>query len=131
MLAGAGSFALSFLNENGEINHFRISAICGDFYIGGICFKSLKSAIGYYTTFDLLQKERLVFPVPPPEVRKKEREKECPRNRSHALCVVSCCYTKKFFILKSNFKVCNSFESCRLEMLSGLSDYCGSSAELN
>lgn len=69
---GAGSFALSFLNENAEINHFRITAICGDFYIGGRRFTSLKQLVGYYTAFvDLLKNERLVFPVPPPEVREQ------------------------------------------------------------
>ncbi|UYV75983.1 RASA1 [Cordylochernes scorpioides] len=62
-----GSYVLSYLGHTG-INHFRITAVCGDFYIGGRQFDSLSDLIGYYTTWsDLLKKERLVHPVPPPE----------------------------------------------------------------
>lgn len=47
----------------------RITAVCGDYYIGGRQFDSLSDLIGYYTSWsDLLKKERLVYPVPPPEV---------------------------------------------------------------
>lgn len=43
--------------------------MCGDYYIGGRQFDSLSDLIGYYTSWsDLLKKERLVYPVPPPEV---------------------------------------------------------------
>ena len=47
----------------------RITAVCGDYYIGGRQFDSLADLIGYYTSWsDLLKRERLVHPVPPPEV---------------------------------------------------------------
>lgn len=47
---------------------FRITAVCGDFYIGGRQFDSLQDLIGYYThKSDLLKHERLIVPVAPPE----------------------------------------------------------------
>lgn len=54
---------------------FRITAVCGDFYIGGRQFDSLLDLIGYYTDCsDLLKRERLIHPVPPPEpVNDKKR----------------------------------------------------------
>jgi len=62
-----GSYVLSYLGKTG-INHFRITAVCGDFYIGGRQFDSLQDLIGYYThKSDLLKVERLNQPVPPPE----------------------------------------------------------------
>lgn len=62
-----GSYVLSYLGRTG-INHFRITAVCGDFYIGGRQFDSLNDLVGYYTVCsDLLKKERLVHPVAPPE----------------------------------------------------------------
>uniref|UniRef100_A0A034VMS3 Ras GTPase-activating protein 1 n=2 Tax=Bactrocera dorsalis TaxID=27457 RepID=A0A034VMS3_BACDO len=69
-----GSYVLSYLGRTG-INHFRITAVCGDFYIGGRQFVSLSDLIGYYTSCsDLLKRERLVLPVPPPEpVNDKKR----------------------------------------------------------
>ncbi|XP_017781849.1 PREDICTED: ras GTPase-activating protein 1 isoform X2 [Nicrophorus vespilloides] len=69
-----GSYVLSYLGRTG-INHFRITAVCGDFYIGGRQFDSLNDLIGYYTgCSDLLKRERLVHPVPPPEpVNDKKR----------------------------------------------------------
>ncbi|XP_014294601.1 ras GTPase-activating protein 1 [Halyomorpha halys] len=69
-----GSYVLSYLGKTG-INHFRITAVCGDFYIGGRQFYSLSDLIGYYTNCsDLLKRERLVHPVPPPEpVNDKKR----------------------------------------------------------
>jgi len=53
----------------------RITSVCGDFYIGGRQFDSLADLIGYYTSVsDLLRKERLTYPVPPPEpVNDKKR----------------------------------------------------------
>ena len=46
----------------------RITAVCGDFYIGGRRFDSLSDLIAHYTHLsDLLKHERLVNPVPPPE----------------------------------------------------------------
>nr|CAD7425858.1 unnamed protein product [Timema monikensis] len=69
-----GSYVLSYLGRTG-INHFRITAVCGDFYIGGRQFDSLSDLIGYYTSCsDLLKRERLIHPVPPPEpVNDKKR----------------------------------------------------------
>lgn len=62
-----GSYVLSYLGRTG-INHFRITAVCGDFYIGGRQFDSLSDLVGYYThCSDLLKRERLVSPVAPPE----------------------------------------------------------------
>lgn len=62
-----GSYVLSYLGRTG-INHFRITAVCGDFYIGGRQFDSLSDLIGYYThCSDLLKRERLLLPVAPPE----------------------------------------------------------------
>ena len=50
--------------------HFdRITAMCGDYYIGGREFDTLSELIGYYHSWsDLLKGERLQNPVPPPEV---------------------------------------------------------------
>lgn len=69
-----GSYVLSYLGRSG-INHFRVTAVCGDFYIGGRQFDSLSDLIGYYTNCsDLLKRERLVYPVAPPEpVNDKKR----------------------------------------------------------
>ena len=61
-----GSYVLSYLGKTG-FNHFRVTAVCGDFYIGGRQFDSLQDLIGYYMhKSDLLKHERLVVPVPPP-----------------------------------------------------------------
>jgi len=61
-----GSYVLSYLGKTG-INHFRVTAVCGDFYIGGRQFDSLQDLIGYYThKSDLLKHERLAIPCPPP-----------------------------------------------------------------
>ena len=47
----------------------RITAMCGDYYIGGREFDTLSDLIGYYTSWsDLLKGERLMNPVAPPEV---------------------------------------------------------------
>lgn len=47
---------------------FRITAVCGDYYIGGRQFDSLTELVGFYShCSDLLKRERLVEPVPPPE----------------------------------------------------------------
>lgn len=69
-----GSYVLSYLGKTG-VNHFRVTAVCGDYYIGGRQFDSLQDLIGYYTHIsDLLKHERLVYPVPPPEpVNDKKR----------------------------------------------------------
>ncbi|KPM07554.1 ras GTPase-activating protein 1-like protein [Sarcoptes scabiei] len=69
-----GSYVLSFLGRTG-LNHFRITAICGDYYCGGKQFNSLEELVGFYTVCsDLLKNERLVMPVPPPEpIRNQDR----------------------------------------------------------
>lgn len=58
-----------------NIVYNRITAVCGDFYIGGRQFDSLPDLIGYYTSCsDLLKRERLMHPVAPPEpVNDKKR----------------------------------------------------------
>ncbi|XP_064356557.1 ras GTPase-activating protein 1-like isoform X2 [Dromaius novaehollandiae] len=62
-----GSFVLSFLSK-ANVNHFRIIAMCGDYYIGGRRFASLSDLIGYYSHVScLLKGEKLLFPVAPPE----------------------------------------------------------------
>nr|XP_032600599.1 ras GTPase-activating protein 1 isoform X2 [Taeniopygia guttata] len=62
-----GSFVLSFLSKT-SVNHFRIIAMCGDYYIGGRRFSSLSDLIGYYSHVScLLKGEKLFFPVAPPE----------------------------------------------------------------
>ncbi|XP_035164925.1 ras GTPase-activating protein 1-like [Oxyura jamaicensis] len=62
-----GSFVLSFLSKT-NVNHFRIIAMCGDYYIGGRRFASLLDLIGYYSHVScLLKGEKLFFPVAPPE----------------------------------------------------------------
>lgn len=64
-----GSFCISFLSHNG-INHFRITAVCGDYYIGGRQFQSINDLVGYYMKVSsLLEDEQLQFAVAPPEVR--------------------------------------------------------------
>ncbi|KAI5725466.1 hypothetical protein M8J77_015855 [Diaphorina citri] len=69
-----GSYVLSYLGKAG-INHFRVTAVCGDFYIGGRQFDSLSDLISYYSSCsDLLKRERLAHPCPPPEpVNDKKR----------------------------------------------------------
>ncbi|KAI1296531.1 Ras GTPase-activating protein 1 [Halotydeus destructor] len=60
-------YVLSFLGQNG-LNHFRITSVCGDYYIGGRKFGSLLQLVGFYTTYsDLLKNEKLSHPVPPPQ----------------------------------------------------------------
>uniref|UniRef100_H2PG19 RAS p21 protein activator 1 n=1 Tax=Pongo abelii TaxID=9601 RepID=H2PG19_PONAB len=63
-----GSFVLSFLSQMNVVNHFRIIAMCGDYYIGGRRFSSLSDLIGYYSHVScLLKGEKLLYPVAPPE----------------------------------------------------------------
>ncbi|RVE68333.1 hypothetical protein OJAV_G00090660 [Oryzias javanicus] len=63
-----GSFVLSFLSVTNVVNHFRIIAMCGDYYIGGRRFSSLSDLIGYYSYAScLLKGEKLLLPVAPPE----------------------------------------------------------------
>uniref|UniRef100_A0A8C1SR04 RAS p21 protein activator (GTPase activating protein) 1b n=1 Tax=Cyprinus carpio TaxID=7962 RepID=A0A8C1SR04_CYPCA len=63
-----GSFVLSFLSMTNTVSHFRIIAMCGDYYIGGRRFSSLSDLIGYYSYVScLLKGEKLISPVAPPE----------------------------------------------------------------
>ncbi|XP_043920084.1 ras GTPase-activating protein 1 [Protopterus annectens] len=63
-----GSFVLSFLSKTNTVSHFRIIAMCGDYYIGGRRFSSLSDLIGYYSHVScLLKGENLLYPVAPPE----------------------------------------------------------------
>lgn len=70
-----GSYVLSFYGRTG-INHFRITAICGDYYCGGKQFGSLEELVGFYTSCsDLLKNERLVNPIAPPEPIRTENRR--------------------------------------------------------
>lgn len=61
------TFFSCYINSK-NILIYRITAVCGDFYIGGRQFVSLNDLVGYYTECsDLLKRERLVHPVAPPE----------------------------------------------------------------
>ena len=65
----AGDYAISYLSKLGQIHHFKINAICGDYYIGGRQFSSLGDMIGYYANCScILENERLEVPVLPPKV---------------------------------------------------------------
>ncbi|CAB3990849.1 ras GTPase-activating 1-like [Paramuricea clavata] len=62
-----GQYSLSYIGLNG-ISHFSITALFGDYYIGGRQFESLRDLIGYYTKYScLLKDEKLEHPVQPPE----------------------------------------------------------------
>jgi len=62
-----GSYVLSYFGKAG-VSHFKITAVCGDYYIGGRQFNALSDLVGYYTSAsDLLKRERLIHPAPPPE----------------------------------------------------------------
>ena len=50
-----GSYVLSYLGRTG-INHFRVTAVCGDFYIGGRQFDSLQDLIGRDTLPTLIHR---------------------------------------------------------------------------
>ena len=63
-----------FLNVSFFRLFLSIAAVCGDFYIGGRQFFSLSDLVAYYSSSDLLKRERLNQPVPPPEpVNDKKR----------------------------------------------------------
>jgi Ras GTPase-activating protein 1 len=62
-----GQYSLSYIGLNG-ISHFSITALFGDYYIGGRQFESLRDLIGYYTKYScLLKDEKLEHHVQPPE----------------------------------------------------------------
>uniref|UniRef100_A0A672P121 Ras GTPase-activating protein 1 n=1 Tax=Sinocyclocheilus grahami TaxID=75366 RepID=A0A672P121_SINGR len=62
-----GSFVLSFLSVTNVVNHFRIIAMCGDYYIGGRRFSSLSDLIGYYSYVqsELLTLQLIMHPCAP------------------------------------------------------------------
>ncbi|XP_077989624.1 ras GTPase-activating protein 1-like isoform X2 [Glandiceps talaboti] len=63
----SGAYVLSFLGNTG-INHFKITAVCGDYYIGSRQFDSLSGLISWYSSVScILKDERLLYAVPPPE----------------------------------------------------------------
>ncbi|XP_048786307.1 ras GTPase-activating protein 1-like isoform X3 [Lagopus muta] len=115
-----GSFVLSFLSKT-NVNHFRIIAMCGDYYIGGRRFASLSDLIGYYSHVScLLKGEKLFFPVAPPEPVEDRRrvrailpytkvpetdevreEKKIPMKAK--------CKDFFFFVIKANHKVTVNF----------------------
>ena len=64
-----GDYAISFFSRHGQIHHFKISSICGDYYIGGRQFSSLGDLLGYYSNCScILENERLDVPCLPPKV---------------------------------------------------------------
>jgi Ras GTPase-activating protein 1 len=70
----SNTYVLSYLGVQG-INHFKIAAICGEFFIGGRKFDSLSHLVGFYTSCsDLLQNGRLVHPVVPAEPVKDNKK---------------------------------------------------------
>ena len=70
--ADHGKFALSLLDGNRRVHHFRIRVRNGRFNLGGsLWFSSLEKLVGYHTRYSALMEkhtERLDYPVPPPEV---------------------------------------------------------------
>lgn len=58
---------IAFVNLILLLCRYRIAAVCGDFYIGGRQFFSLSDLVAYYTSNDLLKREKLNEPIPPPE----------------------------------------------------------------
>lgn len=63
-----GQYSLSYLGISRVISHFSVTSLCGDYYIGGRQFDSLRELIGYYTKYScLLKDEKLEHPVCPPE----------------------------------------------------------------
>ena len=70
----SNTYVLSYLGGQG-INHFKIAAICGEFFIGGRKFDSLSHLVGFYTSCsDLLQNGRLIHPVIPSEPVKDNKK---------------------------------------------------------
>lgn len=67
--SGTGvSYSLSYLSMAKTVVHFRITPICGDYYIGGRKFQSLQMLIGYYSTYgSLVKNEKLQKPISPPD----------------------------------------------------------------
>ena len=63
-----GIYSLSYYSLHRTISHFKVTAICGDYYIGGRKFQSLQHLIGYYSTYgSLMKNEKLQTPVGPAE----------------------------------------------------------------
>ncbi len=65
-----GSFVLSYLSLDGNVNHYKITAVFGDYYIGGRRFDSLETLVTYYMFYSVIkQNEPLVNPIAPSQVR--------------------------------------------------------------
>ena len=91
----AGDYAISYLSKLGQIHHFKINAICGDYYIGGRQFSSLGDMIGYYANCScILENERLEVPVLPPKVCCDVFVffSECPSLIDHELLLFFLCF---------------------------------------
>ena len=74
-----GIYSLSYLSNNKTLSHFRVTAICGDYYIGGRKFQSLLHLIGYYSTYgnlvknEKLQNPCLLYTSPSPRDKRQSR----------------------------------------------------------
>lgn len=69
-----GSFVLSYLSLKSDVYHFKITAVYGDYYIGGRQFDRLETLISYYMFYsELVKGEKLLNPIAPPIVCKLER----------------------------------------------------------
>ncbi len=65
-----GSFVLSYLSLDGTVYHYKITAVFGDYYIGGRRFDSLETLITYYMFYSVIkQNEPLVNPIQPLKVK--------------------------------------------------------------
>lgn len=59
-----GIYSLSYMSANKSLSHFRVTALYGDYYIGGRKFQSLQHLIGYYSTYgNLVKNEKLQHAV--------------------------------------------------------------------
>nr|XP_006817599.1 PREDICTED: ras GTPase-activating protein 1-like [Saccoglossus kowalevskii] len=68
------SYVLSYLGNTG-IHHFKITAVCGDYYIGTCSrqFDSLSGIVSWYSSLStILKDEMLLYPLPPPDFVKGE-----------------------------------------------------------
>ena len=89
----AGDYAISYLSKLGQIHHFKINAICGDYYIGGRQFSSLGDMIGYYANCScILENERLEVPVLPPKVSIVMRPCSFLSVLSRSITIFSCAF---------------------------------------
>lgn len=70
----SGSFVLSYYSLKSSIYHFKITAVFGDYYIGGRRFDRLETLISYYMYYsELVKGEKLETPVIPQRICRLER----------------------------------------------------------